>query len=174
MRHAILNAASAAVLTVLLAAGCTSGEDEPKADTKPSATASSSPAATAETAESSKAPELYAKWGPKLEAAGEGTSGVCTDAGAEQCVDHVTKLTELVYDVDDAIDEADAAAAYPKTKAEIAKVEDASEAYVEDGCAGSGEATLGGTVCGEHVQRLLLGPANVSMTLQTDELTAGR
>ena len=178
MRRAV--AAVVAVVAVL-AAGCSSGGDDPKADTKPSATASSSPAAAAQTEETaevdapeSAAPALSTKWGPKLEAAGEAKSGICKDAGAKQCVDHITKLTELVYDVDTAIDEADAAAAYPKAKAEIAKVEEASESYVDDGCAGSGETTLGGSACGGYVAKLLVGPANVQMTMTTDELTAAK
>ncbi|MEV6702235.1 hypothetical protein AB0M68_34690 [Streptomyces sp. NPDC051453] len=65
-------------------------------------------------------------------------------------------------------------AAYPKTKATIGKVEAASEAYVGDGCAGSGEATLGGAACGEHVQWLPLGPATVGTTMTADEFNAAK
>lgn len=178
MRRTTLSAA--ALFTVLLAAGCSGGGD----DAKPKAASSSSPAKSAaakpedsaDAAVSSSAPpKLSDKWAPKLEAASKASQpNICKDAGAKQCTDHITKLTELVYDVDDAIDEADAADVYRTTKESIAKVEAASEGYVNDGCAGSGEATLGGSACGGHVQWLLLGPATVEMTMQTDELTAGK
>lgn len=176
MRRTTLSAA--VLLTVLLAASCSGGGDDPKAasSSSPAKSAAAKQEDSADTAASSSAPpKLSTKWAPKLEAASKASQpNICKDAGAKQCTDHITKLTELVYDVGDAIDEADATADYPKTVAQIAKVERASEGYVDDGCAGSGEATLGGSACGGHVQWLLLGPATVEMTLQTDELTAGK
>lgn len=173
----------AALLAVLMlggAVGCTGGGDDAKEKQSASASApakakTADPEPAPDAAETSAPPKLSVKWAPKLEAASKASQpSICKDAGAKACTDHITKLTELVYDVGHAIDEADAAADYPKTKAHIAKVEEASSGYVDDGCAGSDEATLGGSACGEHVQWVLLGPATVEMTLQTDENLAGR
>ncbi|MFF1716557.1 hypothetical protein [Streptomyces sp. NPDC058268] len=170
--------ATPVLLAALLLGGltaCSSGGDDGGRAKPSSSTAEAASAETESTTESSSPPELSARWRPKLEAANDSSKpGICKHAGAKVCTDHITKLREVVYALDGAIDEAGVAAAYPKTKATIGKVESASEAYVEDGCAGSSEATLGGTACGGHVQWLLLGPATVEMTVTTDELNAAK
>lgn len=166
---------SAALFAVLLAAGCSGGGDDPKAATKPSAASSTATAEASESAESSSAPKLSVKWVPKLDAASSSNKAdVCAQVGSAACTAHITRLTEVVYALDTAIDEAGAADVYPRTKEQIGKVEAASESYVDDGCADSAEATLGGSACGGYVGVLLLGPATASMTMTTDELTAGK
>ncbi|MFD8488652.1 hypothetical protein [Streptomyces sp. NPDC059712] len=158
---------------MLLAGGCSSGDGggDGKADASP-APATSSPAAVE--SETAAAPKLSEEWGPKLDAATDSSKpNVCKEVGSQPCVDHITELTELVYDVRDAIDTAGATVVYPKTVEAIGNVEDASASYAEGGCAGSSEETLAdGSVCGGYVATLLLGPATLSMTMTTDELTA--
>ncbi|WP_053143228.1 hypothetical protein [Streptomyces ambofaciens] len=171
MRHTAT--AAAALLVAALAAGCSSGDGgedgKPEASPAP-ATSSAAPSETTPAA----APTLSTEWQPKLDAATAGDhDNVCKTVGSQACVDHITKLTELVYDVRDAIDTAGATAAYPKTMDAIQDVEDASTAYAEGGCAGSSEETLGeGVACGGYVATLLVGPGTVSLTMTTDELTA--
>lgn len=162
-------AVTAALFAVMLAGGCSDGDG--KADASPT-TATSSP--TIAESEAAAAPKLSEEWGPKLDAAGDGApEGVCKTVGSQACVEHITELTELVYDVRDAIDTAGATAAYPETMDAIQDVEDASAGYAEGGCAGSSEATLAeGSVCGGYVATLLTGPGIVSLTMTTDELTA--
>lgn len=166
-------AVTAALFTVLLAAGCSSGDGggDGKTDAS-SAPASSTPAAVE--SESTATPKLSAEWGPKLDAASDSSKpSVCKTVGSKPCVDHITELTQLVYDVRDAIDTAGATPVYPKTLEAIGNVEDASGSYAEGGCAGSSEETLAdGSVCGGYVATLLLGPATLSMTMTTDELTS--
>lgn len=168
-------AVTAALFTVLLAGGCSDGDGggDGKTDASP-APASSSPAAVESESAAAAAPKLSEEWGPKLDAASDSSKpSVCKTVGSTACVDHVTELTELVYDVRDAIDTAGATAVYPKTLEAIQDVEDASASYAEGGCAGSTDETLAdGSVCGGYVATLLLGPATVSMTMTTDELTA--
>jgi hypothetical protein len=147
----------------LLLAGCSGESSGGKAESKATAEAA------AETA--SAAPvKLSNKWMPKLDAAGDkGESGVCTEVGSPGCVKHVTQLTELVYDVETAIEEADAKALYPRSMKHIEDVTAASEAYVAGECKGSTDNALGDSACAGYAATLLLGPATLSMTLQTDE-----
>ncbi|MGW0015375.1 hypothetical protein ACWDVX_37215 [Streptomyces tendae] len=164
---------TAALFTVLLAGGCSDGDGDGKTDAS-SAPASSSPAAAESETTAAAAPKLSEEWGPKLDAAtSSGKDDVCKTVGSTACVDHITELTELVYDVRDAIDTAGATAVYPKTLEAIDDVEAASGSYAEGGCAGSsGETLADGSVCGGYVATLLLGPATLSMTMTTDELGA--
>ncbi|MFJ3043641.1 hypothetical protein [Streptomyces tendae] len=171
--HRTTAAAAAVLLLTVLTAGCSDGDGggDGKAESS-SAPATSSPAAAE--SETAATPKLSEEWGPKLDAAtSSGKDDVCKTVGAKPCVDQITELTELVYDVRDAIDTAGATAVYPKTVEAIGNVEDASASYAEGGCAGSlGETLADGSVCGGYVATLLLGPATVSMTMTTDELTA--
>ncbi|MBZ6211666.1 hypothetical protein KVH31_34790 [Streptomyces olivaceus] len=170
MRRTV-TAVTAALLAVLLTGGCSDGNGggDGKADASP-APATSTPADEPETA----APKLSEEWGPKLQAATRSSrDDVCKTVGSKPCVEHITTLTELVYDVRDAIDTAGAGAAYPKTLAAVDDVEEASGAYAEGGCAGSSEATLlDGSVCGGYVAALLLGPSMLDIRMTTDELAA--
>ncbi|MEU5742034.1 hypothetical protein ABZ784_29085 [Streptomyces tendae] len=163
--------ATAVLAALLLAAGCSSGDDgDRKTDASPTSATSSEAPAESETA--AAAPKLSAEWSPKLQAATSSSQDdVCKTVGAKACVTHITELTELVYDVRDAIDTAGATAVYPKTLEAIGDVEDASASYAEGGCAGSSEETLlDGSECGGYVATLLLGPSVVDMTMTTDEL----
>lgn len=148
------------ILTMLLTASCSSGDD-PDAAPKTSQPAAASPAAKA---------RLSKTWTPRLDkAARTARPNVCKVVGASGCTKHVTLMAEVVFALDDAIDASDAADRYPRSKAEIAKVTRASEDYATQGCADSNEPTLGNTPCAKAVADLLAGPATLSMTLSTDE-----
>lgn len=150
----------------LLAAGCS---EESSSDPKSKATTEAAGAS----ATSSAPPKLSAKWGPKLDAAtDEGPEGVCTEVGAPDCVKHLTQLTEVVYDVETAIEEAKAETLYPRSMKQIDAVEAASTAYVAAECKGSTDNALGDSACAGYTATLLLGPATLSMTMTTDELSA--
>jgi hypothetical protein len=153
----------------LLAAGCSgeSGNDKPE----PKATAEATAQAAAETR--SAAPALSKEWETKLDDAGDkGGEGVCTEVGSEACVKHLTQLTEVVYDVEAAITEAGADTLYPRSMKHIDEVEAASTAFVEAECKGSTDNALGDSACAGYAATLLLGPATLSMTMTTDELSA--
>ncbi|QDQ10276.1 hypothetical protein [Streptomyces spectabilis] len=100
MRRAII--ATAAV--TLLVSGCTSDHDAPD-----------SPKNTA--AKQDKAPlKLSSTWVPKLEkATGRGKPSICKTVGSRACNAHLTELTEAVYAVETAIDEAGAQGRYPSS-----------------------------------------------------------
>jgi hypothetical protein len=159
----------AVVAAGLLLAGC-SGESSDDTSSKPKSTPTTESAA--ETTPEEK-PKLSEEWGPKLDTAGDkGEQGVCTEVGSPGCVKHITELTEVVYDVETAIEEANAKALYPRSMKHIEDVTDASEAYVAAECKGSTDNTLGDSACAGYAATLLLGPATLSMTLQTDEYSA--
>ena len=160
MRRHIISIVAACLLT----ASCSNGSDDaPKAKS------------TAEPAPASPAPavKLSEEWVPKLEAAtGKGRPNICLEAGSDSCVEHITMLTSLVYDVETAIEEADARLRYPRSSKTIEKVTQSSEAYVAAECEGGTDLTLDGGVCGESAAQMLVGPATLMMQLETDELTA--
>lgn len=157
-RHIMITAA------VLLLTGCSTGGDGQPAD-ETRASAEASPSETA-------VPKLSKEWGPKLDAAGDGAeNGVCTEVGSPGCVKHITALTEVVYDAETAIEDADAVVLYPRSMKHIEGVEAASKAYVAAECKGSTDTALGDSVCAGYTATLLLGPASLSMTMVTDELS---
>ncbi|MEV0220881.1 hypothetical protein [Streptomyces sp. NPDC050704] len=159
MRRHIVGIAAAG----LLLAGCSGESSGDKPESKATVDAA------AETA-SAVPVKLSEKWAPKLDAAGDkGEQGVCTKVGSPECVTHITQLTEVVYDVETAIEEADAKALYPRSMKHIEDVTAASEAYVAGECKGSTDTTLGDSACAGYTATLLLGPASLSMTLTTDE-----
>jgi hypothetical protein len=163
---------AAVLLAALLAAGCSSGEGDGKPESTSTAAAPST--AASESASSAATPvKLSVEWVPKLDAAGDDApEGVCEEIGTEDCVKHVTELTELVYDVEDAIRTADAMARYPSSMETIGDVQEASKGYVEAGCRGSTDNPLGNSECAGYAAQLLIGPATLSMTMYTDEVSA--
>lgn len=163
MRRQIITIVTAGLLLV----GCSGGDSGDKAAPK------TSEATAGVGAASSSKPKLSEKWGPKLDAAADkGTEGICTEVGAPGCVKHLTKLTEVVYDVETAIEEAKAETLYPRSMKQIDAVESASTAYVAAECKGSTDTTLGDSACAGYTATLLLGPSTLSMTMTTDELSA--
>lgn len=149
----------------LLATGCSGGGND-----KPEPPAAAAPAATSA---SPAVEKLSKEWVPKLEAVTDtAASGVCREVGSPGCVDHLTELTSVVYDVGIAIETAGAETRYPRSMKHIDEVEAASEAYVAAECKGETESMLDGTACAGYGGTLLMGPSILMMKLQTDEYSA--
>lgn len=158
------------ITTGLLAVGCSGGSgDGSKPDAKATTKAVEASAATAESAPV----KLSTEWVPKLDAATDKTtSGICTQLGSAKCVEHLTNLTVVVYDVERAIEEAGAETSYPRSMRHIDEVEAASGAFVDAECKGSTESMLDGTACAGYGGTLLMGASILKMKLQTDEYSA--
>ncbi|CAL9350663.1 hypothetical protein SUDANB1_00454 [Streptomyces sp. enrichment culture] len=165
MKRHIITITAVALLTV----GCSSTSSSDKPAATPATKASVE--AAVETSAPAKV-KLSEEWVPKLEAALDKTEDdICKEVGAPKCVKFITDLTSVVYDVGDAIEEADAEVDYPRSMKDVEAVEKASEAYVAAECKGSTELTLGDTVCAGYTATLMVTPATLQMDLTTDELS---
>ncbi|WP_405651946.1 hypothetical protein [Streptomyces sp. RK9] len=150
MRRTIITSAVA----VLLLTGCSSSERESKPNKSTPSTAS-----------------LSSKWTPKLQQATKSdTPRVCKTVGSRGCTAHLTKLTEAVYAVETALDDAGAQDSYPESVTEIRKVTRAVDRYVEDGCEHRTNLTLSSAPCAKHTQAVLSGPGLLMLALEMDEL----
>lgn len=165
MRHHIITI----IMVGLLAVGCSGESGNGEADAKATTTAAEAAAESTEPAPV----KLSTEWAPKLDAAAnKTTSGICAQLGSTKCIEHLTNITSIVYDVETAIEEAGAETAYPRSMKHIDKVEAASEAFVAAECKGSTESMLDGTACAGYGGTLLMGASILSMKLQTDEYSA--
>lgn len=137
------------VLVALLTAGCSSGDG--KADAKPSPK------------------KLSTKWGPKLDTATDADAAVCNQVGDQACAEHLTDIALVVGDLELAVNEAGGSAKYPRTTAEISKVNDAVQAYTDHECLGDENAGIEGSPCPDDVQTILTGGKTLTLALQADE-----
>lgn len=146
----------------LLLAGCSgahSGDAKPE---EPKASASTSSSATV---------KLSDKWIPKLEKATDSNGeAVCGSVGTQQCADHLTKIATAVFELETAIEEADAKAGYPRSMAEIKKVDKATEAWTEHECLNDPNADMDGSPCPKDAYDIMGAGAGLQFTLITDEL----
>ncbi|WP_445520451.1 hypothetical protein [Streptomyces sp. NEAU-174] len=160
----------AVVAAGLLLAGCGSSgssDDGDKSKSKPSK--KSTPAAAAP----KRPAKLSTEWIPKIDAAtGSGTQGVCATVGADRCAQHLTRIAEVVIDLEVAIDSADARARYPRSVKDIDKVSAASNGYATDGCLGDPAADLDGSPCFKYSADIMGGAASLTLDLGTDEMRA--
>jgi hypothetical protein len=145
-RHAI-----AAALILAAATACTSSSNG--SDSKPSPSSSS----------------LAAEWAPKLEAAAKADTGICNQAGDEACADHLTDIALAVTDLEQAVTEAGGKDSYPRTVAEIGKVNDAVEAYTKHECLGDENASIEGSPCPDDARTILAGGSALTLSLEADE-----
>lgn len=148
--------ATYAVLAVLLAAGCSTAED----DGKPASTAS--PASQA-------AGRLSAKWGPKLGSLTDGKKAVCNQVGDQACAEHLTDIALAVTELEQDVNQAGGSSTYPRTAAELGKVNAAVDAYTEHECLGDENAGIAGSPCPDDAQTILTGGKTLPLTLQADE-----
>ncbi|MFD5848368.1 hypothetical protein [Streptomyces chartreusis] len=139
------------VLVALLTAGCSSGDG--KADAKPTPTTA----------------KLSTKWGPKLDTATEADAAVCNQVGDQACAEHLTDIALVVGDLERAVNEAGGSAKYPRTTAEISKVNDAVQAYTDHECLGDENAGIEGSPCPDDAQTILTGGKTLTLALQADE-----
>jgi hypothetical protein len=149
-------ATAAAVLTVLLAAGCSDTE----ADGKPAPSKSSA---------SDGAGRLSTTWGPKLAAVTDGKDAVCNEVGDQACAEHLTDIALAVGDLERDVNEAGGNTVYPRTVAELERVNDAVDAYTEHECLGDENAGIAGSPCPDDAQTILTGGKTLPLALQADE-----
>ncbi|MEV5915741.1 hypothetical protein AB0M00_43525 [Streptomyces chartreusis] len=142
---------AAAVLVAMLAAGCSSGDDTP--DAKPTPTAAT----------------LSTKWGPKFDTATEADAAVCNQVGDQACAEHLTDIALVVGDLERDVNEAGGSAKYPRTTAELDKVNDAVQAYTDHECLGDENAGIEGSPCPDDAQTILTGGKTLTLALQADE-----
>lgn len=154
---------SCAVLAAVLAAGCsTSGEGTGK-----SAGISSSASASASASQAGAG--LAAKWGPKLASATAGEAAVCNEVGDHACAEHLTDIALAVGELEQDVTQAGGASAYPRTVAEVERVNTAVAAYTEHECLGDENAGIPGSPCPDDVQAILGGGKALPLALQADE-----
>lgn len=143
------------ITTGLLAVGCSSGSsDDSDAQT------SASPSASA----------LSAEWVPKLKDATTAESAVCNRVGDQACAEHLTEIALAVSDLRFALEEAGGVDAYPRSMAEIGKVDAAVDAYTDHECLGDDNAGIAGSPCPDDAYTIMSGGAALQLTLETDEL----
>ncbi|MFI1562180.1 hypothetical protein ACH4ZX_03800 [Streptomyces sp. NPDC020490] len=144
-----------ATALILTAAACTTSGSDDK------------PAATTKT--TSPAGKLSAAWTPKLKAATKTDTGICNQAGDQACAEHLTDIALVVDDLETAINGAGGAAAYPKTTAQIGKVNAAVEAYTEHECLGDENASIQGSPCPDDARTIMAGGEALQLALAADE-----
>lgn len=149
----------ALVAVALLATSLTACSDGEKATSKPLA-ASPSPSA-------SKAAELAPVWQPKLDAAAEGAQEKCNTPSSTSCATALTDIMLVVNDIETAIEEGEAA--YPESTKQIAKMQAATDEYVEEGCQGDPGADDPNSQCW-GIMDITIGSASLGMRLITDDM----
>lgn len=153
-------AVTAALFTVLLAGGCSSGGDD-GGDGKTEGTSSASA--------SSASGKLAGVWGPKLANATDGKDAVCNQVGDQACAEHLTDIALVVGDLEIAVNQAGGSASYPRTVAELEKVDAAVDAYSDHECLNDENADIKGSPCPDDAQTILTGGQTLALALQADE-----
>jgi hypothetical protein len=113
--------------------------------------------------------KLAAEWTPKLKAATEADTGICNQAGDKACAGHLTDIALVVTDLEDAIGDAGGKAAYPKTTAELAKVDKAVDAYTLHECLDDPNASIEGSPCPDDARTIITGGEALQLALAADE-----
>ncbi|KUO11017.1 hypothetical protein AQJ58_15825 [Streptomyces sp. DSM 15324] len=153
--------ATAFLLAVVFAfTGCSGGSGD--TDAEPGA----GPAARTPSATPGR---LRPVWGPRLEAAtgtrGEGTSA-CRMPSSDACAGYARAVMKVVAGLEDAIEKS--GRAYPKARAQIARMKAAQAAYVAGGCHGDVTADDPNSRC-HGVVAVTIGASTLDVTLLTDE-----
>jgi hypothetical protein len=109
-------------------------------------------------------------WGPRLEAAtgkrGEGTSA-CRTPSSDACAGYARAVMKVVAGLEAAIERS--GGAYPKARAQIARMKAAQAAYVAGGCHGDVTADDPNSRC-HGVVAVTIGASTLDVTLLTDEV----
>lgn len=144
---------------LLALAGCTSTGDDKTAtaDAKTAPTTSAVPQ------------KLEPTWGPKLQAAAgkdaEATAA-CQQPSSNQCARYVKNIMAVVGSLEAEIDRT--GQAYPKSRVQIGKMQDAASEYLANECQGDVTADDPDSSCW-GVATVTVGAAALDMTLLTDE-----
>lgn len=142
-------ATAIAALAALLTAGCSSTDDKPAA--KPTTA------------------KLSTTWGPKLEAVTKDKKAICNSVGDRDCADYLTDIAIVVGDLELEVNEAGGSARYPRTTAELEKVNAAVEAYTDHECLEDENAGIAGSPCPDDAQTIMTGKHTLPLALQADE-----
>ncbi|MCQ1575349.1 hypothetical protein [Streptomyces parvus] len=147
------------VVTALLATALTacSGGQEP--DSKPSA----KPTPT-----ESELSALAPAWQPKLDAAAEGAVATCQTPSSDACAEVLTDIMMVVNELESEI-EAPGRGPYRESTKQIAKMQAATDKYVDEGCQGDPAADDPNSDCW-GISAITVGAATLGMTLTTDDL----
>ncbi|MFE0207030.1 hypothetical protein [Streptomyces sp. NPDC058985] len=148
--------ASAAVLLLAVLAGCSDGDGGGDGKTEPTSSASAGG-------------KLAGEWGPKLAAATDGKDAVCNQVGDKACATHLTDIALVVGELEQTVNEAGGTAEYPRTVAEIGKVNAAVDAYTDHECLEDENAGIEGSPCPDDAQTILTGGETIALALQADE-----
>ncbi|WP_333743816.1 hypothetical protein [Streptomyces ardesiacus] len=146
-----------AALVLAGATACSSSSDS--SDSKPSSSAT--------------AGKLSAEFAPKLEQATEADAAVCNQVGDQACAEHLTGIALAVTDLEQSLPGAGGEDAYPKTTAEVAKINAAVDAYTEHECLGDENAGIKGSPCPDDAQVIMTGGAKLQSLLEVDEAKNG-
>lgn len=151
-RHATITLAAALLLAA--ATACTSSSSD-----KPS------PSPTKAT--------LSAEWGPKVTTATTADTAICNQVGDQVCAEHLTDIALVVTDLESAVSEAGGKDKYPRTVAEIVKIDDAVDAYTEHECLGDKNAGIEGSPCPDDAHTITAGAEALPLALEADEAKNG-
>ncbi|MGW6578829.1 hypothetical protein ACWF76_05390 [Streptomyces globisporus] len=147
-------------VTALLAtalAACSGGQEP---DSKPNA----KPTPTA-----SKLSALAPAWQPKLDAAAEGAVATCQTPSSDACAEVLTDIMIVVNELESEI-EAPGRGPYRESTKQIAKMQAATDKYVDEGCQGDPAADDPNSDCW-GISAITVGAATLGMTLMTDDLS---
>ncbi|GGQ83715.1 hypothetical protein [Streptomyces flaveolus] len=150
------------VLAALILAGataCSSSSDS--SDSKPSASATAA------------AGTLSVELAPKLETATKADPAVCNQVGDQACAEHLTDIALAVTDLEQSLPGAGGADAYPRTSAEVVKINAAVDAYTEHECLGDENAAITGSPCPDDAQAIMTGAAKLPSLMEVDEAKNG-
>ncbi|MGC5001170.1 hypothetical protein [Streptomyces sp. DT203] len=156
MRIRIATVAGALLLATL--AACSSGGSEAK----------SKAPSPAPSPKASKLAALGPAWQPKLDAAAKDSVAICMTPSSSSCATVLTDIMLVVHDIEDEIAEP-GRGPYPESTAQIAKMQDATDEYVAEGCQGDPAADDPNSQCW-GIDAITVGAATLGMTLNTDDL----
>ncbi|CAM5622929.1 hypothetical protein [Streptomyces aurantiogriseus] len=112
---------------------------------------------------------LSAEWTPKLATALGTETAICNQVGDQACAEHLTNIAIVVTDLENALNEAGGPAKYPRTAAEIEKIDKAVDAYTDHECLGDENAGIAGSPCPDDAQTIMSGGAALRFALEADE-----
>lgn len=147
-------------VTALFATALTACSGGQEGDSKPSA----KPTPTA-----SKLSALAPVWQPKLDAAAEGAAATCQAPSSQACAAALTDIMIVVNEVEREI-ETPGRGPYRESTKQIAKMQAATDKYVDEGCQGDPAADDPNSECW-GIAAITVGATTLGMTLMTDDLS---
>ncbi|KAF2775247.1 siroheme synthase [Streptomyces sp. OM5714] len=108
-------------------------------------------------------------WGPKLAEVTDSKESVCNEVGDQACAEHLTDIALVVGDLELAVNDAGGSPSYPRTVAELEKVDAAVDAYSDHECLNDENAGIKGSPCPDDAQTILTGGQTLVLALQADE-----